>query len=78
MISVNGVEYASENILERHFEDLGSPVIGGFNEAFQDQVRLELAEMDELFEEEVDEVLMSITEDEVRAAIQSLPLQKAA
>ena len=80
-IYVNGVEYAGENVLEgwaRHFEDLGSPVIGGFNEAFQDQVRLELAEMDELSEEEVDEVLMSITEDEVRAAIQSLPLQKAA
>ena len=58
-IYVNGVEYAGENVLEgwaRHFEDLGSPVTGGFNEAFQDQVRLELAEMDELSEEEVDEV----------------------
>ena len=45
----------------------------GFNEAFQDQVCLELAKMDKLSEKEVDEVLMSITEDEVRAATQSLP-----
>ena len=37
-ITVNGVEYADENILEgwaKHFQELGTPETDGFNETFK-------------------------------------------
>ena len=80
-ITVNGVEFADENILEgraKHFEELGTPETTGFNESFRDQVCLELAHMETASKAEEDTLLVSITKTEVEAAIKSLSLHKAA
>ena len=77
-ITVNGVEYADENILEgwaKHFEKLGTPETDGFNETLKNQVRWELASMEQVSKEESDELLTSISEAEVEAAIRSLQVK---
>ncbi len=80
-ITVDGVEYAGEEILEgwaKHFEALGTPEMTGFDAPFKDQLCKDLAAMETASGEQEDTLLVSITKAKVAAAIKSFSLQKAA